>query len=115
MPAPMDGGLAPPFAPPVATLVLGKHSGKRVLNPLEKKQYAKLGRNNAVEARPAVLHFGGFELGRRHTQVVRVVNTTAVAQRVHVLNPATPFFSAQVPYPCSLATTTGAIIIHSLV
>jgi hypothetical protein len=87
------GGLSPPFVPP--TLVLGKHSGKRVLNPLEKKQYAKLGRNNAAEARPAVVHFGGFELGKRHTQIVRVVNVTPVAQRIHVLNPATPFFSAR--------------------
>ena len=31
-----------------------------------------------------------------------------------VFSGATPFFSAQVPYPCSLAATTGAII-HSLV
>ena len=41
-----------------------------------------------------MVHFGGFALGERFTQKLRVVNISDSAQRLHVLNPATPFFTA---------------------
>lgn len=38
----------------------------RVTNPVEKKWFAQLGRCLSFEARPAVLHFGGFQVGLLH-------------------------------------------------
>ncbi|CAM9360174.1 unnamed protein product, partial [Ectocarpus sp. 8 AP-2014] len=54
--------------------------------------YSRLGRNLLFEARPAVVHFGGYVLGRAHSQCVRVVNISRTSQRLHILGPATDSF-----------------------
>ena len=62
-------------------------------NPLVGKHtYAKLGRNNVFEARPAVVHFGGYSLHRTHEQTLRLVNVTGCSQRLHIVKPTTPYF-----------------------
>jgi hypothetical protein len=56
--------------------------------------YATIGTNGALVAEPGVLHFGGFEPGKRHTQVLRIVNRSPVSQRLHIIPPSTPHFKA---------------------
>lgn len=56
--------------------------------------YASIGTNGALVAEPGVLHFGGFEPGKRHSQVLRIVNSSPVSQRLHIIPPATPHFRA---------------------
>eukprot|EP00903_Cladosiphon_okamuranus_P011978 g11249.t1 len=59
---------------------------------LAKHGYSRLGRNLLFEARPAVVHFGGYELGKPHSQRVRVVNISRTSQRLHILGPTTDCF-----------------------
>ena len=70
--------------------------------------YIRVGRNEVLEPRPSILHFGGFTPGKTMTQVensarkivlkllqvLRVVNVSKTSQRVHILTPETSFFSA---------------------
>jgi len=62
---------------------------------LDGQEYAKLGKNNVLEVRPAVIHFGGYQVGQVHTQKVRVVNVSRESQRVHIMNPTTAHFKAR--------------------
>ena len=43
-------------------------------------------------AQPAVLHFGGYELNKRQTQTLRVVNKSLDTIRLALLKPTTPYF-----------------------
>ena len=61
-------------------------------HPLMKHSFAQVGTTNAFEARPAIVHFGGYEVNKVHEQVVRVLNRTKKSQRLHILNPSTPYF-----------------------
>eukprot|EP00899_Mesostigma_viride_P017824 jgi/Mesvir1/26042/Mv26553-RA.1 len=54
--------------------------------------YAKLGNNRFFEVRPAILHFGGYRVGKTHAQKIRVVNVSERSRRLHIIEPATPFF-----------------------
>jgi hypothetical protein len=56
------------------------------------KTYAKIGQNSIMEASPAVVHFGGYSIHKRHQQLLRVINISSVSQRIDVLNPMTPYF-----------------------
>ncbi|CAN0008939.1 unnamed protein product [Ectocarpus sp. 6 AP-2014] len=67
-------------------------SDAAVHSRLAKHRYSRLGRNLLFEARPAVVHFGGYVLGRAHSQCVRVVNISRTSQRLHILGPATDNF-----------------------
>jgi len=63
-------------------------------NVLLERDYAKLGKNALLECRPAVVHFGGYELHQRHTQKIKIVNVSRESQNVHIINPTTPYFRA---------------------
>ncbi|CAM9368319.1 unnamed protein product [Ectocarpus fasciculatus] len=67
-------------------------SDAAVHSRLAKHRYSRLGRNLLFEARPAVVHFGGYVLGKAHSQCVRVVNISRTSQRLHILGPATDNF-----------------------
>ncbi|CAM9375864.1 unnamed protein product [Ectocarpus sp. 12 AP-2014] len=67
-------------------------SDAAVHSRLAKHRYSRLGRNLLFEARPAVAHFGGYVVGRAHSQCVRVVNISRTSQRLHILGPATDNF-----------------------
>ena len=54
--------------------------------------YSKLGRTSVLEALPALIHFGGYRVGKNHKQKLRVVNISNQSVRVTVLPPQTPFF-----------------------
>ncbi len=51
------------------------------------------GRAIGVVARPSVVHFGGFELNQTQTIVVRLINASREAIRMHILPPTTPDFT----------------------
>jgi hypothetical protein len=59
---------------------------------LEKHSFEQLQRNEVVEARPHILHFGGFQIHKEHSQVLRVVNTSLTSMRVVVIAPSTQYF-----------------------
>lgn len=46
----------------------------------------------ALLAQPTVMHFGGYEINKKQTQVLNVVNKSADSVRVTLLKPTTPFF-----------------------
>lgn len=58
----------------------------------EQQQYSRIGRNADLEAKPAIVHFGGYEPLKEHRQMVRVVNASAKSTRLTILPPKTGFF-----------------------
>ncbi len=54
--------------------------------------YSSIGTNGVLMADPAVIHFGGFEPGKAFRQVMRIVNTSPVSRRLHIIPPTTSFF-----------------------
>ncbi|XP_051883281.1 cilia- and flagella-associated protein 221 [Pristis pectinata] len=59
---------------------------------LETKIYSTLQRNKSIKAIPAVLHFGGYEIGKHHQQNLKLVNISSVVTNVHILPPQTKHF-----------------------
>ena len=45
--------------------------------------------SSSFAVRPPVMHFGGFELGKTHTQTFVVTNTGATSRRLVVIDPTT--------------------------
>ena len=58
--------------------------------------YATIGHNACLEARPAVVHFGGFTLGNVHEQRVRICNTSPRSTGMHIVMPTTTYFKVAV-------------------
>ena len=54
--------------------------------------YATIGQNACLEARPAVVHFGGFTVGSVHEQHIRLCNTSSTNTGMQVVSPTTPYF-----------------------
>ena len=83
---------------PLATIAVEKNT------LLERRSFKKVGTSRgddtdvndnitgAFAVTPHVLHFGGFTLGKRHTQTFKVTNTGSISNRLVVLPPATEFF-----------------------
>jgi len=65
-------------------------------NPITNRWFAQLGRCLGFEARPAVLHFGGFTAGTIHTQYLKIINISGSAKRLHIINPTTREFKVRV-------------------
>ena len=66
---------------------------KQPFRIVDEQVYAKLGGNETLKPTPAIVHFGGFTLDDQFTQVLKIVNTSHFAQRLHVINTTTPYFS----------------------
>ncbi len=47
---------------------------------------------SALLAQPSVMHFGGYEINKRQTQTLRVINKSVESVRVVLLKPTTPYF-----------------------
>ncbi|XP_064648100.1 cilia- and flagella-associated protein 221-like [Lineus longissimus] len=60
---------------------------------LETKIYSKVAQNSVVQARPAVIHFGGFELGKTLKQTLWLGNVSTEVQRYHIIPPQSKYFS----------------------
>ncbi|CAM9207897.1 unnamed protein product [Choristocarpus tenellus] len=64
-------------------------------NRLLKQSYSRLGRNLLFEARPAVVHFGGYTVHQPHSQMVQVINISRSSQRLHILGPTSEQFKVR--------------------
>eukprot|EP00933_Yihiella_yeosuensis_P028127 TRINITY_DN21929_c0_g1_i1.p1 TRINITY_DN21929_c0_g1~~TRINITY_DN21929_c0_g1_i1.p1 ORF type:complete len:866 (-),score=170.53 TRINITY_DN21929_c0_g1_i1:27-2624(-) len=59
---------------------------------LEKCTFEQLHYNDVIETRPHTLHFGGFQIHKEHTNILKVVNTSRSSIRVSVIGPTTQWF-----------------------
>ena len=75
------------------TLVAAPTTRPAVPNHLvDSETFSKVAKNEVVVASPAVLHFGGFVVGKTAQKKLDLVNCSADVQRYHILPPQTPFF-----------------------
>lgn len=59
---------------------------------LETKIYAKIAQNSMVMAKPSVVHFDGFEIGKKHIRSLSIVNVSMEVIRMHIIPPQTKYF-----------------------
>ena len=51
-----------------------------------------VGSHGIFSANPPVVRFAGFESNKTHTIKLRLLNTTAAPQKLHIIGPQTPKF-----------------------
>ncbi|XP_052248642.1 cilia- and flagella-associated protein 221-like isoform X2 [Dreissena polymorpha] len=59
---------------------------------LETKIYTKIAQNSMVMAKPSVIHFGGFEVDKKQTIGLSIVNVSTEVIRMHIVPPQTKYF-----------------------
>ncbi|OCT63230.1 cilia- and flagella-associated protein 221 [Xenopus laevis] len=60
---------------------------------LESKIYSKLHKNTAVEAKPGILHFGGYKIGNFHLESLKLINISSDIMNIHIIPPQTKHFT----------------------
>ncbi|XP_064291177.1 cilia- and flagella-associated protein 221 isoform X1 [Passer domesticus] len=59
---------------------------------LESKIYSERQRSRVVQAEPAVLHYGGYEVGKHHQQMLKLINISTKAVNLNIIPPQTIYF-----------------------
>ncbi|XP_041329210.1 cilia- and flagella-associated protein 221 [Pyrgilauda ruficollis] len=59
---------------------------------LESKIYSECQRSRVVQAEPAVLHYGGYEVGKHHQQMLKLINISTKAVNLNIIPPQTIYF-----------------------
>ncbi|XP_021377773.1 cilia- and flagella-associated protein 221-like isoform X2 [Mizuhopecten yessoensis] len=59
---------------------------------LETKIYSTVAQNAMIQAKPAVVHFGGYSLHKKHVQTLSIVNASTEVIRMHIIPPQTKYF-----------------------
>ncbi|NXK44051.1 PCDP1 protein, partial [Chauna torquata] len=59
---------------------------------LESKVYSERQRSNIIQAEPAVLHYGGYEVGKHHQQTLKLINISGDVVNLHIIPPQTKYF-----------------------
>lgn len=54
--------------------------------------YSKLVKNATVQAKPAAIHFTGFQVGKVSKQPLHLANVSTEVQRMHIIPPQTQYF-----------------------
>lgn len=54
--------------------------------------YSKVSQNAMVLAKPAIIHFGGFEVDKKHVQSLQIVNASTEVINMHIIPPQTKYF-----------------------
>ena len=80
-------------AAPIDSFELTTSEPVVVPNPLtDNRIYVKQAKNAFFATEPSVVHFGGFQLGQKHSQTLRIKNVSGTSRRLHILQPTTPYF-----------------------
>lgn len=69
---------------------------------LETKTYAKVGQNAIIHAKPAVVHFEGFEVGEKQTKRLVLLNASSDVLRMHIIPPQTRHFNVKYTKPARM-------------
>lgn len=75
---------------------------KTLTNPVPKPNES-IGKSAFFTASPAIVHFGGFVVGKTTSHTISVVNTSPTAQRLYVYTPSEECFKAEYLKSGSLA------------
>ncbi|XP_054237231.1 cilia- and flagella-associated protein 221 [Indicator indicator] len=59
---------------------------------LESKIFSELQSSKVIEAEPAVLHYGGYEVGKHHQQTLKLINISGDVISLHIIPPQTKYF-----------------------
>ncbi|XP_053260748.1 cilia- and flagella-associated protein 221 isoform X1 [Podarcis raffonei] len=59
---------------------------------VESKIFRKLLRNDVIQAKPAIMHFGGYIMEQHHQQVLKLLNISSEVINFHVIPPETKYF-----------------------
>ncbi|XP_042683221.1 cilia- and flagella-associated protein 221 [Centrocercus urophasianus] len=59
---------------------------------LESKVYSEHKKSNVIQAEPAVLHYGGYEVGKHHQQTLKLINISGNVINPHIIPPQTKYF-----------------------